>query len=227
MIEPADALAPTRFIDSDNDAVRDFAARSTAGCISDREKTVGLYYAVRDSIRYDCYRVDMEPQSYLASETLGRGYGFCIPKAALLAAACRAQGIPATVGFADVRNHLATPRLLEMMGTDVFYYHGYTAIYIGGKWVKSTPAFNRELCELLGVAPLEFDGEADSIFQDSEADGRRHMEYLNYHGEFVDVPFDAITRSLRENYPNLMKLAGYSWDEDVGNLQQGGVADPC
>lgn len=223
MIDPAEALQPTRFVDSDHEAIRDFASDITLGCSDVREKAVRLYYAVRDSVRYDCYRVDMEPESYTASDTLSRGYGFCIPKAALLAAACRAQGIPATLGYADVRNHLATPRLLEMMGSDIFHYHGYTAVHLDGKWVKSTPAFNRELCDLMNVAPLEFDGENDSIFHASEADGRRHMEYLQYHGEFLDVPFDTITQSLRQNYPDLMKLAGYSWDDDVESLQRSGA----
>jgi len=32
---------------------------------------------------------------------LARGSGFCVGKAALLAAAVRASGIPARVGFAD------------------------------------------------------------------------------------------------------------------------------
>src|SRR3990167_7232802 len=51
----------------------------------------------------------------IASACLARGSGFCVAKAALLAAAARASGIPARVGFADVRNHLTTPRLRRLM----------------------------------------------------------------------------------------------------------------
>ena len=42
------------------------------------------------------------------SATLARGYGFCVNKAVLLAALARAVGIPARLGFADVRNHLSS-----------------------------------------------------------------------------------------------------------------------
>jgi hypothetical protein len=50
-----------------------------------------------------------------------------VPKAILLAATLRASGIPAAVGFADVRNHLNSPKLTKLMETDLFIYHGYVA----------------------------------------------------------------------------------------------------
>ena len=49
------------------------------------------------------------------------------------------------------------------MGTDLFVFHGYTELYLDGKWVKATPAFNLSLCTKFRVKPLEFDGRADSI----------------------------------------------------------------
>ena len=52
----------------------------------------------------------------------------------VLAAAARVLGVPARLGFADVRNHLTSPRLREMMNTDVFAYHGYTELLIDGRW---------------------------------------------------------------------------------------------
>ena len=30
------------------------------------------------------------------------------------------------------------------MGTDLFVYHGYAELFLDGKWVKATPAFNVE-----------------------------------------------------------------------------------
>ena len=89
---------------------------------------------------------------------LERGAGFCVAKAIVLAAGARAVGIPARLGFADVRNHLTTERLRAQMGTDVFAYHGFTELHLGGRWVKATPTFNRSLCDRFGVKPLEFDG---------------------------------------------------------------------
>jgi transglutaminase-like putative cysteine protease len=193
-------LLPTALIDSDHPAVASFAARhATGGC--DRERAVALYYAVRDGIRYDPYRIDLSVPGMRASTTLAHGYGWCVPKATLLAAACRAAGIPARLGFADVRNHLATERLRQVMGTDVFHWHGYTEILIDGEWRKATPAFNLELCERFGLLPLEFDGRSDSLYHPFDRQGHRHMEYVADHGSFDDVPLERITSDLIRLYP--------------------------
>jgi len=183
---------------------------------------VALYYLVRDKIRYNPYRVDTCPAAYLASATLAAGEGWCVTKALLLAALCRAAGVPARVGYADVRNHLSTARLRQAMQTDVFYFHGYTSIYLGGRWVKATPAFNIELCEKFGLSPLEFNGLEDSLYHPFDLAGNRHMEYLHQRGEYFDLPFDELMAVLRAHYPRIMGAdsgdAGpdaSSWDADV------------
>ena len=198
MIDPT--LRPTELIDSDHPAVLAFAAQHGRGS-GDRERTVALYYAVRDGFRYDPYRIDLSPQGMKASAVLAAGYGWCVPKATLLAAACRALGIPARVGFADVRNHLATERMREVMQTDVFYWHGYTDILIEGGWCKATPAFNVELCERFELLPLEFDGRADSLYHPFDRHGRRHMEYVAQRGSFDDVPLAQMTEDFARLYP--------------------------
>ena len=128
----------------------------------------------------------------------------------------RAAGIPARIGFADVKNHLTTPRLLEVMGRDEFIYHGYAEMLIEGRWVKATPAFNLALCEKFRVKPLEFDGRNDSIFHPFDADDRRHMEYLRYRGVHADVPVDEIREAFRECYPKLYALRGAAAKETFG-----------
>jgi transglutaminase-like putative cysteine protease len=193
-------LLPTALLDSDHPMVASFAAQHAAGGC-DRERAVALYYAVRDGIRYDPYRIDLSVPGMRASTTLAHGYGWCVPKATLLAAACRAAGIPARLGFADVRNHLATERLRQVMGTDVFHWHGYTEILIDGEWRKATPAFNLELCERFGLLPLEFDGRSDSLYHPFDRQGHRHMEYVADHGSFDDVPLERITSDLIRLYP--------------------------
>ncbi len=196
-------LEPARFIDSDNEAVRDFADRLTAGERSPRERAQRLFVGVRDEITYDPY-VDFDAlDSYRASACLIAGRGYCVAKAALYAATLRAAGIPARIGFADVRNHLATPRLLALMGSDVFILHGYTSLYLDGRWIKATPTFNLALCERFGVKPLEFDGENDTLFHAYDRAGRRHMEYLKDHGTFHDVPIERIIPDMRRAYPKL------------------------
>ena len=196
-------LAPTAYVDSDADNVVAFARRVTAGCADPVARAVALYYAVRDEIVYTPYCDFRSVETYRASAVLARGSGFCVGKAAVLAASARAAGIPARVGFADVRNHLASPRLTRLMGTDVFYYHGYAEMLLDGCWVKATAVFDRALCERFGVAPLEFDGRQDSLFQAYDGGGRRHMEYLRDHGPSDDVPVDRIIETFERHYPNL------------------------
>ena len=171
---------------------------------SDQEKAVALYYAVRDQFRYDPYRIDLRPEAMKASAILSRGYGFCITKATLLAAAARAHGIPARLGFADVRNHLNTERLRRSMGTDVFVWHGYAELSIGGSWVKAAPAFNRSLCERFGVPTMDFDGIHDTLFQPFDQDGNQYMEYIRDHGHFSDLPLDQLRNAFETAYPQLM-----------------------
>lgn len=197
-------LRPTWYLDWDDPAVRGHAARHAGGG-SLLEQAVRLYYSVRDGIRYDPYGTRFEPAYFRASAVVRRERDFCVPKAVLLAALARARGIPARLGFADVRNHLATPRLLETMGTDLFVYHGYTELLLEGRWVKATPAFNLALCEKAGVRPLEFDGRHDSIFHPFDRDGRRHMEYVRIHGSYADLPYDEILAAMRATYPAMFR----------------------
>jgi transglutaminase-like putative cysteine protease len=205
-------LAPSRFIDSDSPNVRAFAEKAAAGAKDEIARAIALYRAARESVRYDPY-VDMSsPSTYRASEVLAAGRGYCVSKAALLAAAARATGMPARVGYADVRNHMTSPRIHELMGGDVFRWHSYTDLFVNGRWVKATPVFNASLCERLGLAVLEFDGENDSLFQPFDRSGRRHMEYLLDRGTYADVPFETIVDDFRIHYPALMSKHGLSGD---------------
>jgi transglutaminase-like putative cysteine protease len=132
-----------------------------------------------------------------------------VAKAALLAAASRAVGLPSRLGFADVRTHLTTERMRRAMGTDLFVFHGYAELYLEGRWVKATPAFNRTLCERFDVAPLEFDGRHDSLFQQADRQGHRYMEYVRDRGQFDDLPLATIHAAFVEHYPALMTGAVY------------------
>jgi transglutaminase-like putative cysteine protease len=200
-----DYLAPGRYIDSSHPAVCDFSQQNVKG-ETQRERAVSLYYAVRDKVRYNPFLDFTRTDVFRASAVLEAGEGFCIGKASLLAACARAAGIEARVGFADVKNHLTTPRLVETMGSDLFVYHGYTELRIDGKWVKATPAFNLALCTRFRVKPLEFDGREDSIFHPFDEDERRHMEYLRDRGVYADVPVVEIQQAFREAYPKFYSL---------------------
>src|ERR671924_2045060 len=194
------------FVDSADAGVLEFARNAAAGAGDDVSRAIKLYYAVRDEILYDPYYAGTEQLYFRASDCLRAKRGFCIPKAALLAAAGRAIGIPARVAYADVRNHLSTKKLLELMGGDLFIWHSFTELYLEGRWVKATPAFNLSLCQKFAVHPLEFDGRHDSLFHEFDRGGRRHMEYVRERGNYPDVPYGAIITDFNKTYPRWMTL---------------------
>lgn len=211
-------LTPTCFIDSDHPDIISFASKNCNPDASDIDRAVALNLAVRDGIRYNPYNIDTARESMVASATLNRGDGYCVAKAVLLAACARSQGIPARLGFADVKNHLNTKRLKALMETDTFIYHGYTEMYLNGNWVKATPAFNLQLCNNFNVKPLDFDGINDSIFHPYDKNGNKHMEYVNDHGTFADLPWERIVKALVKAYPRYYKdlqLKKQSFSQDA------------
>ena len=203
---------PTFFIDSDHEDIIAFSSRYAGPSDDPLKKAVSIYYAVRDQIRYDPYEIPDYQNGFKASRTLGKGKGFCVSKAVLLAACLRAQSIPARLGFADVKNHLTTPKLRAKMGTDLFEWHGYTEIFLEEKWVKATPTFNLSLCQAFGVLSLEFDGRQDSVFHPFDAKGQRHMAYVKEHGHFADLPWDRLMAAYRKAYPRYFESDGISGD---------------
>ena len=217
-MKDADFITSTSTIEADHPEVKSFANLHAGERTAEIERVVRLFYAVRDSVRYDPYRIDLTTDGMKASTTLSTRRGWCVSKAILLAACCRTLGIPARLGFADVRNHLSTERLRQRMRTDIFYWHGYTEIFLAEKWVKATPAFNIELCEKFGLLPLEFDGLNDSLYHPFDAEGNRHMEYVNQRGFYSDLPLDEIIETFREEYSferSRDEVESSSFDEDV------------
>jgi len=208
-------IQSTPVIDADHPSVVQYAAQHTKQGDNPIDQAIGLYYAVRDGIRYDPYRLDLTIEGMKASSTLDKQYGWCVSKAVLLAACCRNRGIPARLGFADVKNHLSTERLRQTMKTDVFYWHGYTSLYLGGKWVKATPAFNRELCEKFQIGTLEFNGREDSLYHPFDLTGQRHMEYLRDRGEYADLPLDEMRAEFKIRYPMFVEPIKDDFDRDV------------
>lgn len=194
-------MNPGLYVDSDHPDIKAFAEEYRGDDPDTLAVAKSLYTAARDQVYYDPYCIRPDPSSFRASAILHAGKGHCVGKAVFYAAVLRAAGIPARLGFADVRNHLATPRLRELMGTDMFYHHGYTQVWLGERWLKATPAFNKTLCEKFGIRPLEFDGTEDSIFHPFDSSGRQHMEYVTDHGIHLDLPYDEMISVYQQHYP--------------------------
>ncbi|WP_372982983.1 transglutaminase family protein [Marinobacter sediminum] len=211
-------LQPTEFFDYENPKLKSWIAEQLQGVSDDPvEQVKALYLAVRDQVSYNPYVFRTDPNTFSASHALSSGESYCIPKAVLLGAAARSLGIPSRLGLADVRNHLSSPKLIEWLQSDIFRMHGFIELYLNGRWVKATPAFNRQLCELMRVAPLEFDGIHDSVFQEYTDAGQAHMEYVNDHGVFDDVPHAFIVTGIENAYPHLFG------EEGAANTSQGSL----
>ncbi len=204
------ALRPTLTMDFEHPTVQAFVQAHSDVQASPFDRAIQLYYAVRDVIRYDPYLFSDKIEGFKASTTVAAKRGWCVPKSVLYAACCRAIGVPALLGFADVRNHLSTENMRKSMQTDIFYWHGYTSVFLEGKWVKATTAFNLSLCEKFGLKPLEFNGREDSIYHPFDMQGNQHMEYLNERGTFTDLPLAEMLADFQRYYPN----------SDFGNSQK-------
>lgn len=193
-------LAPGTYVDSDHPRVVAFARDATAGLASDIARARALFLTVRERFRYDPYSVSPDPEALKASAILEADRAYCIPKAVVLCASLRAAGVPARLGFADVKNHLASDKLVQHLGTDLFAWHGYVEMRLGDRIVRASPAFNASLCERFGVAVLDFDGTSDAMLQPFDGEGRRHMEYVTMRGTFFDLPCREIFATFAELY---------------------------
>jgi transglutaminase-like putative cysteine protease len=213
-------LEPTSFIDSDSPAIIEHARSVVGEGGTETARAVKLYYAVRDGIRYNPYRTSITREDYAASSVLAQGDGFCVQKAVLLCALSRAAGVPCRLRFAIVKNHLITQRLRDLMGTDLFAFHGFNEFLLDGRWVKATPAFNLSLCEKFGLRPLDFDGSSDAVLHPFDAGGKRHMEYLHDYGAFGDLPFDLMMDEFGKYYPAIMKALAARSAAPAGDFEQ-------
>jgi transglutaminase-like putative cysteine protease len=198
------AMQLTEFLDFETDEVRAFVARSLGDeALPPEDAAIRLYYAVRDGIRYDINGAHLTRSGLRASAVIARGSGMCIHKSIVFAAAARLIGIPSRLVLTDVRNHLASPRMREMVGGEVFHYHCLAAIRLKDRWLKVTPVFNKILCQLFDIAPLEFDGRSDSLHHPFDRHGRKYMEFIRTHGEFDDLPYQRVISGLRCKHPKL------------------------
>jgi hypothetical protein len=203
-------LQPTEFLDFDDANVCEFAGRNSAGAKTEREKAVKLYYAVRDGFQYNPNVLDLRREGLRASNLLTRNRGYCVEKAVLLAAAARAVGVPSRLSFYIVRNHIATEKLERLLRKNYLVFHGAAELFVENKWLKTTPAFNKQLCSYLRVEPLEFDGTKDSIFQEFDKSGNIFMKYLHEYGEFSDLPYELYLKELKKHYPHIFEDKKYT-----------------
>lgn len=200
-------LATSLVIDADHSAVIEYV-KSFSHLKDDQAKAVELCRAVRDDFFYDPFGINITPSEQQASKLVQQGKGHCIYKALFFVACSRALKIPARLGLAKVKNHIGTAKFEQIIQSNVLVPHGYAEVWLNGKWLKCTPAFNKSLCNKLGVDPLEFNGEEDSVFQTFSSNGNAFMEYLEDCGTFPDFPLTFIVELLQAHYPHLFNADG-------------------
>lgn len=193
-------LSPTELIDSDHPEIAAFSQKVASNEKSEIAVACKLFNVVRDKISYNPYTYFYKRSHYKASNVLKQKNGYCVSKACLLCALGRAAGIPTRLGLADIRNHGASQDIIDMMGTDIFTYHGYVEFFLNGKWIKATPAFDRPVYKKHRIPVLTFDGQQDAVFPARNLDGNPYVEYLKYHGTYADLPFDDIVKGFRSVY---------------------------
>ena len=193
-------LQATYFIDCDHPRIQETARQLTDSLSEPKMMVSAIFLFVRDQIRYNPYSFSLNREDYQAHTILARGKGYCVQKAVLLSALCRAAGIPSRLRLANIKNHQVPAKLANMMQTDIFYCHGYNEIFLDGRWLKATPTFDRFMCERLDINPVNFDGSQDAVFDRCSRDGRLHIEYLQRWGPFADLPFAEIMATFNNNY---------------------------
>jgi transglutaminase-like putative cysteine protease len=189
---------PTPIFDSDNADIKEKALKLTQGLDDPTDKAKALFYFVRDEIPYNLHVEKHMPEHFRASNTLKRGKGYCVQKAVLLVTLTRSAGIPARLGLAKIRNNLVPQKVLDILKTNIFPWHGYAGLYLDGKWVKATPAFDLQTCETNGFIPVEFDGRNNAMLPSHDKQGNPHVEYLLDRGPFDTVPLEDIRKALIE-----------------------------
>lgn len=193
----------TVFLNSDDPIMKEFVSDINSER-SKREQAVELYYKVRDKFLYDPYHLDLRPEALKATVILKKKRAWCVEKSIVLAAALRSIGVPSRLGYGVVINHIGVDRLTKYLKRDEIVFHGYVEAYLEGKWVKTTPAFDKMVCRLSGVSPLEWDGKKDAMFQAYQGD-KKFMEYVHFYGTFDDVPVKLMNDEMEKYYPHLFE----------------------
>lgn len=213
MDNPDNYQNPTYLVDSDAELIRKKAENLVKDPNNKNKSAINLFYFVRDRIKYNPYNIVLDIESFKATVTLQRGYGFCVSKAILLAALARSIGLPTRVRFADIINHQLPEKLLDLIKDHTIYYHGFCEFFLGGKWVVVTPAFDREMCEETGLRTVEFDGKNSAVFHKKDLKGRPHINYLKYHKPSDLLPLAGIRRRYRGAYNYEVAREGEESDE--------------
>ena len=210
---PEDAVGATDVIEADAPSVRELADR-VAGDAEGAEAARRLFEWVRDEIRYDMAPDVEAREDWKATGTLERGAGFCQQKAILLASLLRARDIPAGLVLQDLLDRKIPEHYVEHIGSQRLEVHGLTCAFIDGRWVRLDATLPRSFVDKKRYRLVEFDGEHDAVFSETDADGNPHFEVLEELGTWPDMPDEIVDYVLglewlhTEEYKRLVRRKG-------------------
>ena len=209
---PENCLAPAEFIDSDSVAITDAVRRIAGDRKSDAGKAVAIFNYVRDSVQYE-FAIRNTPEEYRASFTISDGRGFCVRKSLLVAALCRAAGIPSVIILCNMKDMSLSQRVIDMLGTDIMFNHGLAGVYLDREWFKLDASLSPALVEKREYRLVEVDGHSDALQETTTLSGGPHMEYVEYHGAYTDLPYTQMMRGFDAGYANADKkqLEAMGW----------------
>jgi transglutaminase-like putative cysteine protease len=160
-------LKPTWFIDSDHRIIRQKAQELTARACSLSDTARALYEFVRDSY------TNARCTPYVASDILRCGGNLCYQRSILLAALCRAAGIPSRLHLQKIT--IKSYRDSEGKTREITFAHGITGIFLKGRWRLYEAVGNRaKWYDWTGseasdsVILLPFVAENDCLFQSNK-----------------------------------------------------------
>ena len=196
-MNPARSLDSTYCLDSDAKNIREKAARLTAPHRHARDKARRLFEYVRDEIPYNFAPAVRNRSHFRASHALAVGNGFCMQKAALFAALCRASGIPARIGFQDLEDYMIVGKFFELLDTNELIHHGMNAVYLDGRWFRVDCTLDRALSERKHYRLVEFDGRHDALLPATDRLGQPHFFIRKQSGFYNDTPWFAMRSMLK------------------------------
>ncbi len=196
-MNPESSLRPSYCIDSDNKAIIRKASALISSIRNAREKVRRIFRFVRDEIPYNFAPAVSNRSHFRASHTLELGTGFCMQKAALFAALCRASGIPARIGFQHIRDYMIAGGFLRLMGTNELSPHGMNAVYLNGRWVMADCTLDSGLANRKRYRLVDFDGARHALLPKTTRTGKPHFDILKQYGFYNDTPLFASNSMLK------------------------------
>lgn len=196
-------LQQTGLFACDGEKMKDFLSHIPK--MNDQKtQAIAIYEYVREAFIYDPYHLDLRMEGLKAEKIVQQKRAWCVEKAVVATACFRYFGIPSRLGFGIVTNHLGADKLEHYLRKKEIVFHGFSEVFLDGKWVKCTPAFDRRVCRLNGVEPLVWDGETDSLLQAYKGE-ERFMEYIHFYGSFDTVPMELMHQEMKLHYPHLFE----------------------